>query len=517
MPVRVALPAALVASLLIPTLPACVLPVRSAPGLEGRVVDRGTGEPVAGAIVVVRFDGHDGDRIPDRETLGHAETRTAADGSFAFARYSRAGLAVWPVFRTEARVVSVLSPGHRCPDPLYVTGASRVVVALDPARNAEDQRASCRPVASRRGEAEQYGAAWRGLHPPAQTPGREHDPLERTLAARSALGFGANCSGPVTDLALAPGGARLAYVSNARGRPQIHLAPLEPAGPAPPRPVARAENVPPRRLAWTSPGELALWLPPGPSENSLASPGIARGRTEVVWTDRRAHPAAPDWDARPSPGHPVGPRPLEPEDLSDPADTLWLGRSFGIERTLDPATALPRDRLVVRREDGSRTAIALPGEACGGARFGRPQVRIGAGGRFGFDLRFVEGGCHAVAINLETGAWVPVDRAPDETRCRVQRTLPPVQLATALRGWTRELHEAMRASGVDPRNAYALRIGENGATRVVGRDFDGDIASTDVPRFPLATPLRRIDVTTVSPMTLGERRPNAHPPAMAPL
>ena len=210
-------------------------------------------------------------------------------------------------------------------------------------------------------------------------------------------------------------------------------------------------------------------------------------------------------------------QPLEPEDLSDSGDTLWLGRSFGIERTLDAATALPRDRLLVRGEDGSRTAIALPGEACGGARFGQPQARIGSAGRLAFDLRFVEGGCHAVAIDLESGTWIRVDHEPNDTQCRFQRTLPPGQLATALRGWTRELNEAMQASGLDPRSAYALRIGENGTTRVFGRNSDGGILSADAPRFPLATPLRHIDVTTVAPVTPGNRRSKNSAPAMAPL
>ena len=53
-----------------------VLPVRVAPGVSGTVVDRASGKPVAGAPVVVRFDGHYDDILPDREVLGHREART---------------------------------------------------------------------------------------------------------------------------------------------------------------------------------------------------------------------------------------------------------------------------------------------------------------------------------------------------------------------------------------------------------------------------------------------------------
>ncbi|HJO24200.1 MAG: hypothetical protein QF890_07805 [Myxococcota bacterium] len=519
MPVREAHAAALAASLLILGLPACVLPVRTAPGVAGRVVDRASGAPVSNAIVVVRFDGRYGDQFPDREHIGHAETRTAADGSFDFERYSSAGLSVWPLFRTEVRIVSVFSPGHRCPDPLHVTGLSEVEVTLDTARNSEDQRDSCPTVASRRGETDQYRAAWRALHPSPETTawsnGRE--PLERALAARNALGFGANCAGPVTDLALAPDGAHVAYVSDAGGHPQTHLAALEPTGPASAQAVASVEHVPPRRLVWTGPGELALWLPVSPSDSHLPSSILARGRAEVIWTNRNSLPAAPDRGIGPPAPPGLEARPLDPEDLSDESDTRRLGRSFGLERTLDIATGLPHDRLLVRRPDGFGYAIPLPGEACGGARFGRPQARIGAEGRFGFDLRFVQGGCHAVAIDLETGAWSLVDRAQGETRCRARRTLPPLQLTAALRGWTRELHDAMRASGVDPRSSYALRIGEHGATRVIGRSFKGATLTVDAPRFPVATPLQRIDITNVSPVGGGDGRPVTAPPAMEPL
>jgi hypothetical protein len=210
--------------------------------------------------------------------------------------------------------------------------------------------------------------------------------------------------------------------------------------------------------------------------------------------------------------------PLEPEHLSDEADTRWLGRSFSLENSIDLASGLPRDRLKVRREDGSSYAAELPGEACGGARFGRPQYRIGAGGRLGFDLRYVDGGCHAVAIDLETGSWNRIDSSRAPAQCRTQRSLPPAQLSTALRGWTRELHDSMREQGIDTGSAYALEIGGNGATQVLGRNADGKSVTGRAPRFPLATPLRRIDVTHVAPHGGGVRAAPDSPPAkLAPL
>ena len=97
--------AALAAGLLL--LTSCVvLPVRTAPAVDGMVVDQATGNPVSDALVVVRFDGRYDDVLPDRDLIGHQEARSDASGRFRMEQLVRAGLSVWPHFKTEARVVA---------------------------------------------------------------------------------------------------------------------------------------------------------------------------------------------------------------------------------------------------------------------------------------------------------------------------------------------------------------------------------------------------------------------------
>ena len=513
MRVRVACGAALAAAWVI-GVSGCVMPVRVGSGLAGTVVDRTTAAGIEGAIVVVSYDGRYGDKLPDREHLGHAEATTGPDGSFRLPRYVSGGLSVWPLFQVETRVATVLHPGHRCAAPVHVEGSDPVRIELAPALDAVEQRDSCRPVASRRGEAEAYRTAWRALFP-SQASARDREQereLARTLEARAALGFGQNCSGPVTDLALAPGGERAAFVAAGRRGPEVQLVDLAAQGPGAPRAVGQASDAPHRRLAWTGAGELVLWQPASAADRAISPSVFSRGSSRVIWSSAPALPAAIDRGAAPL-------EPLDPADLSDEADTLWQGRSFALERTLDPGTGLSSDRLRVTGQDGTSASVELPGEACGGARFGRPQYRIAAPGRVGLDLRFVGGGCHAVAIDLETGAWRRLDRVDAAATCRDQRSLPPAQLATALRGWTRDLHAALGAAGADPGAAYALRIDARGQTVVLAKTPAGEPLSVPFQRFPIATPLRRIDVTHVSPAVPGSRGfPAAAPPAaMEPL
>jgi hypothetical protein len=257
-----------------------------------------------------------------------------------------------------------------------------------------------------------------------------------------------------------------------------------------------------------------LWSPARLDGRSAAASIFAAGYAEVVWSQPGSLPSSIDREARAA----LQRTPLEPDDLTDEADTRWFGRSFSLERSLDLATGLGHDRLLVRREDGSTFDTVLPGEACGGARFGRPHYRVGVAGRVGFDLRYVEGGCHAVAINLASGRWSRVDTSRATGQCRNQRTLPPSQLALALRGWTRDLHEAMRSQGIDTGSSYAITIAEGGATRVLGRNVEGTAVNGDAPTFPVSTPLNRIDVSHVSPHSGGVRlAPDAGPAKLAPL
>jgi hypothetical protein len=514
---RLALAAALVLN-----LSSCILlPVRVAPGIEGAVVDRVSGEPLADAIVLVRFDGRYDEALPDREHLGHAETTTGSDGGFSVKTYVRGGVSLWPHFRTEARVVGVMLKGYRCPAPLLVSSSEPLRIALSPALDAADQRESCRPVSARRGEAVAYQEAWRALFPArASAEEREQQQqLERLLAARAALGFGDNCEGPVHDLALAPGGRHAAFVADSARGPEVRLVELTSEASGPDRLIAKAEGIPPRRLAWTGPNELVLWQPASEADRAISPSLLGPGRSVVLWAGPRAVPGSLDLGGaglvkRTSPR-----QPLDPEDLSDEAETRWFGRSFVLERRPDPETGLARERLRVSHQDGSRHTIDLPGEPCGpGARFGRPQHRIAAGGRLGLDLRWVEGGCHAVRIDLQTGAWARLDRGGARSVCRAQRHVAPGQLTTALRGWTRDLHAEMERAGADPNAAYVIRIAPDGATQVRARDFVGEPVTLTATRFPVATPLRRIDVTNVAPATPGSRsQPQTSPAALAPL
>jgi hypothetical protein len=502
---------------LVLSLSSCILlPVRVAPGLEGKVVDRASGKPLADAIVVVRFDGRYGEALPDREHLGHAETTTGPDGRFRIKSYVRGGVSLWPHFETEARIVRVLRKGYSCPPPLLVSSSEPVRIALGAALDRADQRDSCRPISARRGEAVAYQAAWRELFP-ARASAEEREQqrqLDRLLAARAALGFGENCEGPIRDLALAPGGRHAAFVADGAQGPEVRLVQLAAGASGRDRLVAKAEDVPPRRLAWTGPDELVLWQPSSEADRVVSPSIFAPGRSEVVWTGSHALPGVLE-QGKPASSPRTSPRrPLDPEDLSDEAETRWFGRSFALERHVDPETGLSRDRLRVIREDGSRHAIDLPGESCGPrGRFGRPHYRIVAGGRLGLDLRWVDGGCHAVRIDLETGGWARLDQSAAPSACRAQRRIAPGQLATALRGWTRELHSAMEQAGADHGAAYALRIAPNGATQVRARNFAGKPVTLRGPRFPVTTPLRRVDVTNVAPATSGPRVPPQTLPA----
>lgn len=488
-------------------LGSCVLPVRSGQGVAGRVVDRETGAPVAGALVVVRWDGRYGDDLPDREHLGHAQARTGPDGRFEVPRYTRGGLTVWPFFETEARVVGVLHPDYRCAHPVKATPRDPVEIRLAPALVAAERRESCRPVRARRGEADAYLTAWRELFPAAETAEEraEREQVERLLEARATLGFGRNCEGPVRDMALSPDGARVAFLTTGAHAARVQVVELGPEGAGAARPLELVRDAPPRRLAWTAPGELVLWQPSSDAERAVSPSIFAPGRSEVIWSDDRAVPAALDRGAPASSGRASPRRPLDPADLRDEADTRWQGRSFALSRAVDAETGLPRDSIRVTQLDGSRHTVELPGESCGGARFGRPHYRIDASGEAGLDLRFVDGGCHAVRIDFESGRWTRIDGDPAPASCRGQRRLPPAQLAAALRGWTRDLRKALERAGADPDASYALEITETGKTHALARDYSGMPITLHGPTFPIKTPLRRIDVTNVAPATRGSQ------------
>ena len=94
----------------------------------------------------------------------------------------------------------------------------------------------------------------------------------------------------------------------------------------------------------------------------------------------------------------------------------------------------------------------------------------------------------------------------------------PGAWATGLRGWAGGLESAPGAAGADRGAAYALRIEPNGKTQVRARAYDGSPVDLEFQTFPVATPLRRIDVTNVAPATRGSRvTPGANPASVEPL
>jgi len=480
----------------------CVLlPVRVAPGVSGTIVDEATGRPVEGALVVVRFDGHYDDILPDREVLGHREAKTDARGHFSIGAMIRPGVSAWPSFRTEARVVAVMNEGYRCPRPQPVPDSREIQVGIQRALDENDRRDSCRPVPAEKGEAVAYMTAWRNLYPDtAAGPGADEvHQLERLLSARSAFGFGDNCEGPVLDLALAPDGRRAAFAVSGDRASEVHVVELRAGQSKLSQVIPRDDPSSAERLAWIKSGDLVLWEPSQDSYQAVSPSVFSAGKFEQIWsaTGPASH-AAGYGEASPLLRVETAAPVLAPEDLNDEGDSRWRGRSFALQQRPNPASGLLQDDLRVYREDATSYTLALPGEVCGPrGRFGRPQYRITADSRTSLDLRFVNGGCHVVRTDLENGEWSILDATDRPGVCRAARRVQPTEFQTALRGYTRELESAIFQAGADPAAAYALRIEADGTTRLDTRRFSGESMTIEVPRFPLDTPLQRIEVTTL--------------------
>ncbi len=499
LPSRVAWGCAAVLTLL--QISCVVLPVRVAPGVSGTVVDRASGKPVAGALVVVRFDGHYDDILPDREVLGHREAKTDASGRFSIGYLIKPGISAWPTFRTEARVVAVMSEGYRCPRPARVSDSHEVRVVIQRALDETDRRDSCSPVPAEKGEAVAYMAAWRALYPDADAAPDvdEIHQLERLLSARSVFGFGENCEGPVLDLALSPDGRRAAFEIAGDRESEVHVVELRASRSRLTQVITRDAQPSSRRLAWTSPGDLVLWEPSEDSYQAVSPSVFSVGGFERIWSAAGPASHAAGLAGEPAPQfEETAARVLAPEDLNDEGESRWRGRSFVLQQRPNPETGLPQDDLRVYREDATSYTLSLPGEVCGPrGRFGRPQYRIAADSRTSLDLRFVNGGCHVVRTDLETGEWSTVDDVDRAGVCRAARRVQPAEFRTALRGYTRELESAIFKAGADPAAAYSLRIESDGTTQLDTRGFSGESMTIEVARFPLDTPLRRIEITTL--------------------
>lgn len=488
------------------------LPVHTGSAVEGRVVDAATGRPLSGAVVVVRFDARHGDVLPDRDLLGHVEVTTDAEGRFDTGIFLRPGLTVFPLARTEARVAGVMVPGYRCPRPRAPASEGPLRIALQRALDRDERRESCRPLAATPREIPRYLAAWQDLYPQERDARHaERDRrVERLLVARRVFGYGENCSGPAFDLALAPGGERFAFAVRDGDRTRVAVEPVASAVRGAARGAARrAEREwiavsPPaggetRRLAWTDRRALVLWEPAGVADGAAPTSvlSVADAPLEVLWRAPEP-PAAPGAVRRVSVSAASPGRPLELADLQDEGDVRWGDRTFALRRTLDPVSGLPVDWLEVRRGNGDARVLELPGEACGPTgRFGRPHHRIAADGRTALDLRFVDGGCRPVALDLETGSHRRLDAVPERATCETERRIPADRLATALGGYAGEIEAALGRGGADPTASYALRIAPDGRAEASSRDPRGDAVRVALPPFPLDTPLRRVEVSVV--------------------
>ena len=77
-----------------------------------------------------------------------------------------------------------------------------------------------------------------------------------------------------------------------------------------------------------------------------------------------------------------------------------------------------------------------------------------------------------------------------------------------MRGYLRDVETAVADAGADPTAAYVFQIEPDGETWVETRSLGSEARSVRVPMFPVTTPLRRIDVSTVS----SARAPNRAAP-----
>ena len=311
-------------------------------------------------------------------------------------------------------------------------------------------------------------------------------------------------------LALAPDGTHVAWMVSDGEAASVEVRPTD-ALTLRAAPVALSLERASRRLAWTARGELLLWEPAGELDRALSSSRLSSqgSGTEVVWRKGEPTPPASSSDDA---------LPLEPSDLRDEGDARWLGRTFQVTRALDPDSGLPRDSLRVATGPRESHGIELPGEACGPpGEFGQPQLRIAADTRTALDLRDTGDGCGVVAIDLETGEWSRIDGTRG-SRCNVERRIPMTQMRTALRGYLTDVEEAIEHAGGDPTSAFSLRIAEDGTTTAGSQTYTGEPVRVPVRRFPVRTPLRRIEVGVLGSGGTGRAPvPPSEPSTVEPL
>ncbi len=520
--------AAILATGLLAGATGCIpLPLKRAPGLHGAVVDT-RGEPIAGAHVVVRFDGSYDEILGEWDLLGHREATTDENGRFRFGNLHKDGFSAWPWFEARSAVVGVIRDGFSCADRAAALDDGSVRVVLRDGVTAEARRDSCRPVPAAPREAPGFWKAWNALQEVAIARDEPRD--SGSIAAKRPFGFGMNCRGPVLDAALAPDGVHLArMVTRQRdATTTLRLQILELGEHGPPV-IAHAAPVRLRpevgRLAWISDGELAWleeslqWRDPDRPSTSRTPPGM--GRFARVLFDRTARDSAALPASRPPSPTPQGvrwtatPKPVDPaapanaatridpvvagdEDRHDRAALRWRDRTFTRHQRVDPNTGLPTTVLRVTRPGGATVEARLPGEACGRTgRFGRPEFALTQRGDRAVDLRYVDGGCQLVSIDLRAGTWESLATAAGPSTCQTSRDIPASQLRAGFPDYAETLQTALERSKLDPKAAFRLVLGPGRAARLEVPTETGRTEILDAPPFPMETPLRVIGVSTL--------------------
>ncbi|NNL86091.1 MAG: hypothetical protein HKP27_10585 [Myxococcales bacterium] len=509
------------------------------------------GRPIAGATVVARFDASYDQVLGERQLLGHREVITDAEGRFRIDTFHSAGFSAWPWLEARSSVVGVIHEDYLCTNRAARLADGSLRVLLLEATDSRPRIDSCQPVSATPAEAPSYWAAWHRLHSLEQE--RPEKLAARGLEARTLFGFGRNCRGPVLDAALSPGGERLARLierpaSAEAVKRRIQI--LELADTGEPVIVYAAPfrfDALKGHLAWIGSGDLA-WVEEGlhlaetrgpeargaplevprPSSGRLARVLYSAGRNALV-----ALPAAPAplpsgtrWTSSPEPvdatmdialpGRPEtlpasasgtvdAPVVAGEEDRHDRAGLRWGERQISRLERLGRHSGMPRATLRVSKPGAATVDARLPGEACGrSGAFRGPEYTISASGNLALDLRYTQGACQIVAVDLRRGAWRTLARAEGTASCQEARDVPPSQFRAAFPDYAAALDRIIEQADLEPNVAFRIVLGPSHAARLEIPTSSGRTEILDAPPFPVKTPLREIGVST-----LGLHRPSA--------
>jgi hypothetical protein len=499
----------------------------------------------------VRFDASYDQVLSERELLGHREVTTDAEGRFRIDTFHGAGFSAWPWLEARSTVVGVIHEDYLCTDRAAKLADGTLRVLLLEATDSRPRIDSCQPVTATPAEAPSYWAAWNRLQSLEQEQAEKLD--ARGLQARTLFGFGRNCRGPVLDAALSPGGERLARLierpaSSEAAKRRIQI--LEVADAGEPVIVYAAPfrfDALKGHLAWIGSGELA-WIEerlladtPGPEAPRPGSGRLARVLYSAGQNAVAALPAAPAplpsgtrWTSSPEPvdatmdlalpnlpetlpeaspealpasasGTVDAPVIAGEEDRHDRAGLRWGERQISRLQRPGRRSGMPRATLRVSKPGATTVEARLPGEACGrSGAFRGPEYTLSASGNLALDLRYTQGACQLVAIDLRRGAWRTLARAEGTATCQEARDVPPSKLRAAFPDYAAALDTIIERANFEPNVAFRIVLGPSRAARLEIPTSSGRTEILDAPPFPVKTPLLEIGVST-----LGLHRPRA--------